>query len=199
MEFSRLSQPVSIWAASCCGQGSRSEGGVGVGVTLSALWSVPPCLCVRSVRDSLAHSVPHAALPRPFDETGGASRLDSRRRQRLRSVVLGARVTLAGPLQSPRPRSGGFRTAVRSIHRPRSGQFIDHGAVDSATAVRSFPRPGSGHFRDRGAVDEIAVGRARASATSPRVTRDTAGRTASTAERSNLQSHAMVFPNETSE
>ena len=81
------------------------------------------------------------------------SALDSGGRRRLRSVVLGARVSLASLLPSP---------------RPRSGQFRDRGAVNSATAERSIPRPRGGQFRDRGAVDEIAVGRARASATSLR-------------------------------
>ena len=53
------------------------------------------------------------------------------------------------------------------------GARRDRGGVDSG---------------DRGAVDEIAVGRARASATSPRVTRGTVDRNAPTAERSHRQS-----------
>ena len=49
-------------------------------------------------------------------------------------------------------------------------------AVGGERAQRGLDDSGwGGRFRDRGAVDKIAVGRAGASATSPRVTRGTAG------------------------
>ena len=55
-------------------------------------------------------------------------------------------------------------------------------------------RPRTGRFRDRGAVDEIAVGRARASATSLCATRGTANRDASTAERSHSRTDTEGSP-----
>ena len=112
-------------------------------------------------RAALDSATPGRSIPRP----GGA-------RFRDREALL------------PRPRSVTSATAERSIPRPRGGQFRDHRAVNSATAERPIPRPRGGQFRDRGAVDEIAVGRAWASATSPRVTRGTASAYAPTAERS---------------
>ena len=88
----------------------------------------------------------------------------------------------------PRPRSRRFRSrcvtgdsAERAI--PRNGRFRDRDRSPRPLS-RWILRPPSRRFRDRGAVDVIAVGRAAASAASPRATRGTANHHAPTAERS---------------
>ena len=137
---------------------------------------------------------------------GGDSAAAERSIPRPRSVRFrdrGAVDSATAERSIPRRRSGRLRDGVEAIPRPRSVRFRGRGAFDSATAERSIPRPRSGRFRDgveaiprprsgrfrdRGAVDKIAVGRARASATSPRATRGTAAPHAPTAERSHRQS-----------